>query len=820
MPKCSDRTSAGTGRRATGTSKLRPTARGKSSATTMDGPIDVRNASILVVDDIDADARLIEAMLEGAGYTAVATTCDPRQVATLHRRIRFDLIVLDLLMPGMDGFEVMEELKKVEPAGFLPVLVVTAEPEHMSRALGAGARDFISKPLRMAELLARVHNLLEVRLLLRQARGDGRKLEQLLRQSTKELRESEELFRLFATHIPEALWIRGVDDGLVRYINPAWEALTGLPLAPGDRVERALQAVHPLDRERVRELFASASAGVVDEEIRYIGPDGELRWGHLRTFPITDPQGKPAWVAGILQNITARKRLQEQTRLHAERLESEVAERRRTEVALRETEGRFRALVEQSIVGIYVVEGGRLTYANPRLCEMLGYSPEELREIENADLVIEEDRARLAENRRRRDAGDMSALVATYRLRRKDGRILHLAVDGRMLELGGRRVLFGVGQDITERVRAQEMLQEAEEKFRLLWETATDAVILMDEDMRIQYANPSVLQVFGYAPEELEGKDIAILQPERLREPHRRAMLRYLETGVKTLNWRASEIVALHRDGHEFPAEIGFSRLAIGSRSIFAGFLRDISERKGAQDALENAIKRLRFLSQRVLDIQEAERRSISRELHDDVGQSLIALRMGLHRLGRHVPGEQAQLFSECLEVIDAVQERLREMSIQLHPPQLEQLGLQDALRALATRQKGMTGLEIACAFRGIERVRFPITIEAACYRICQEALNNATQHSRAARIEITMKFDHGMLELMVRDDGVGFDEQAGRERMLVSGNMGLASMDERARLAGGRLEIATRPGAGTCIVARFAVKATVAGDRQELVTP
>ena len=944
MPSCSDRTSARKAGRVKGTSKLRTTTRGKGSAKTMDGSINVRSASILVVDDIDADARLIEAMLAGSGYTAVASTSDPRQVAELHRRNRYDLIVLDLMMPGMDGFQVLEELKKVEPTGFLPVLVVTAEPEHMARALGAGARDFISKPVRMAELLARVHNLLEVRLLLSQVRGNGRKLQQMLQQSTDELRKSEELFRLFATHIPEALWIRGVEDRLFRYINPAWEVLTGLRLVPGDRVERTLEAVHPLDRERVSALFERSSAGGVDEEIRYLGPDGELRWGHVRTFAIADPQGKPAWVAGILHNITARKRLQEQARLHGERLEAEVSERRRTEVALRETEGRFRALVEQSIVGIYVVEEGRFTYANPRLCEMLGYSQEELRGIMTIDLVVEEDRARLADNRRRRDAGDAGALVATYRLRRKDGRILHLAVDGRMLEVGGRRALFGIGQDITERVRAQELLQEAEghyralveqslvgisivmglrimyanprlcemlgytldelarldiarllaqedhrlieetvqrrragetgsiavtcrgrrkdggivhlsietkiidlggrkaaigivqdvteraraaqalreseEKFRLLWETATDAVILMDEDMRIQYANPSVLQVFGYAPEELEGKDITLLQPERLREPHRRAMKRYLATGIKTLNWRASEIAALHRDGHEFPVEIGFSRLSIGGRSIFAGFLRDISERKRAQDALEEAIKRLRFLSKRVLDIQEAERRSISRELHDDVGQSLIALRIGLHRLGQHVPGEQARLFSECLEVIGAVQERLREMSIQLHPPQLEQLGLQDALRALASRQKGMTGLEIGCAFRGIERERFPIAIEGACYRICQEALNNATQHSQAARIEITMRFEDGVLELMVRDQGVGFDEQDGRERMLVSGSMGLASMEERARLAGGRLEIVTRPGGGTCVVARFPVPAAVSGDRQELVTP
>jgi len=127
---------------------------------------DILNAGILIVDDQEADVLLLERMLRGAGYVSISSTMDPNEVCELHRKNRYGLILLDLLMPGMDGFQVMEGLKEIEPNGYLPVLVITAQPDHKLRALRAGAKDFISKPFDLAEVLARVYNLLEVRLLV------------------------------------------------------------------------------------------------------------------------------------------------------------------------------------------------------------------------------------------------------------------------------------------------------------------------------------------------------------------------------------------------------------------------------------------------------------------------------------------------------------------------------------------------------------------------------------------------------------------------------------------------------------------------------
>ncbi len=131
----------------------------------MISPSNIHDAKVLIVDDQEANVRLLERALQGAGYTSLSMTRNPREVCELHREHRFDLILLDLMMPGMDGFEVMESLKEIEDGGYLPVLVITAQPEHKLRALKVGARDFVSKPLDLAEVLMRVYNMLEVRLL-------------------------------------------------------------------------------------------------------------------------------------------------------------------------------------------------------------------------------------------------------------------------------------------------------------------------------------------------------------------------------------------------------------------------------------------------------------------------------------------------------------------------------------------------------------------------------------------------------------------------------------------------------------------------------
>jgi len=156
----------------------------------MVNPSDILNAKILVVDDQEANVLLLERMLRGAGYVSIMSTMDPNEVRELHLKNRYDLILLDLQMPGMDGFQVMEVLKDGDPRGYLPVLVITAQPGHKLRALQAGAKDFISKPFELTEVLVRVHNMLEVRLLHKELHIDNEVLEQRVRERTADLQDS------------------------------------------------------------------------------------------------------------------------------------------------------------------------------------------------------------------------------------------------------------------------------------------------------------------------------------------------------------------------------------------------------------------------------------------------------------------------------------------------------------------------------------------------------------------------------------------------------------------------------------------------------
>lgn len=166
----------------------------------------ILNASILIVDDQESNVQLLEQMLRDSGYRCISSTMDPFAVCELHRRNRYDLILLDLQMPGMDGFQVMEGLTEIEADGYVPILVITAQPGHKLRALTSGAKDFVSKPFDLVEVQTRIHNLLEVRLLYKKLESFNKVLQQTVQERTDELSESEARFRRLIELSSDAYW--------------------------------------------------------------------------------------------------------------------------------------------------------------------------------------------------------------------------------------------------------------------------------------------------------------------------------------------------------------------------------------------------------------------------------------------------------------------------------------------------------------------------------------------------------------------------------------------------------------------------------------
>jgi len=209
-------------------------------------------------------------------------------------------------MPDMYGFQVIEGLKEIEGEGELPVLVISAQPDYKMRAMQAGAKEFIAKPISSAEVLTQVRAMLHTRLSGRTNGADAQ--EHAFQERSSTLRHSEELFRQVAASLPDALWIREVNGDLIRYINPAWETITGQRLAAGDRFEKLFAAIHPEDLQRVRLETGELHSGGVDLECRIVRPEATVRRVHVRTFRIRDANEKIVQIAGIMQDITANSR--------------------------------------------------------------------------------------------------------------------------------------------------------------------------------------------------------------------------------------------------------------------------------------------------------------------------------------------------------------------------------------------------------------------------------------------------------------------------------------------------------------------------------
>lgn len=246
------------------------------------------------------------------------------------------------------------------------------------------------------------------------------------------------------------------------------------------------------------------------------------------------------------------------------------------------------------------------------------------------------------------------------------------------------------------------------------------------------------------------------------------------------------------------------NELAGGIAFALDRFAQEI-RRQRAEAEIREARQQLQALSTRLLEAQEQERRDIARELHDEIGQSLtlvkIKLQMALHR-----GGNDRALTQECVEIASQTLEQVRNMSLNLRPPALDDLGLAAALRWALDRQEGATGWEIEFAADPIDR-RLATETETACFRVAQEALTNAARHANARKITVHLRINAEQIELAVRDDGCGFDQEAVRRRPAGRSSLGLISMKERAALAGGRLEIESASGSGTRVRAVFPLR-------------
>jgi PAS domain S-box-containing protein len=283
-----------------------------------------------------------------------------------------------------------------------------------------------------------------------------------------------------------------------------------------------------------------------------------------------------------------------QSWMHIEDLKIQVAEREKAEAAVRELasglEAKIRRLVEANVVGIIMWNlEGAITGANEALLRMVQYDREDLASgrLRWTDLTPAEWRCH--------DEGALADLKATGIFQpyekeylRKDGSRVPILIGGALLERDGNEGIAFV-LDLTEQKRQESARLYSEERYRVVVETASDAVVSIDDEGSIVFANPATATIFGYDPAELAGKPLTLLMPEYMRELHQNGFKRYLASGQRHMNWQGTELTALRKNGEEFPVEVSFGEIARDGHKTFTGFLRDISKRKQAEQALRRS---------------------------------------------------------------------------------------------------------------------------------------------------------------------------------------------------------------------------------------
>jgi PAS domain S-box-containing protein len=391
---------------------------------------DILAARVLIVDDQESNILLLEQLLGDTGYACVASTMDPHEVCELHRKHHYDLILLDLQMPGMDGFQVMEGLKAIEKGSYLPVLVITAEPSHKLRALQAGAKDFISKPFDVIEVQTRIHNMLEVRLLYKKLENYNKVLEQTVLERTAELRASEARFRSLTELSSDWYWEQDESGRFTNVSGPVLEMLgLGLDSAAIKTEPASAEAWNEAERAELAENIALRRP-FLDFAYSRIKPDGSRRYLQVSGEPIFDWSGRFTGYRGIGTDVTDRMRAEEDVR-------------------------RFRLAMDTIPDAILLVArtGMRFIDFNDTACRLFGYTREELLKLGPAALGGDS-REELESGYDSLIAGDMGFGIGRFQLRRKDGSQFPAEVQRRAQPSGEGWIMVLMIRDIDQRSEA------------------------------------------------------------------------------------------------------------------------------------------------------------------------------------------------------------------------------------------------------------------------------------------------------------------------------------------------------------------------------
>lgn len=651
------------------------------------------------------------------------------------------------------------------------------------------------------------------------------------KQAEVALLESQKMLRLVLDSIPARVFWK---DNESRYLgcNRLFAMDAGL--------ESSEQIIGKLDfdlawkeqaeiyRDDDHEVIQSGQAKLNYEEPQ-TSPDGTSLWLKTSKIPLTDLSQTVIGVLGTYEDITERKKQEE---------------------ALRESEESFRMLVDQSPVGIGISTQGKIRYVNSAYLRMFGYDAEtDLAGYSLLDTIAPECREEIAERVARRFHGEaVSNRHETIGLK-LDGSKFPFEVDVHLMDLPDGQASVAFLSDLTERKQAEEALHkahdelemrvqerttelaaaneflkkeiaeheatthaliESEQKFHIIFESSNDAIMLLSENEFID-CNDATLRMFACTKQdELLGKHPAEISPPRQpdgtdsRQLADERIASALRTGRNFFEW-------MHRrvGGEDFPAEVLLTPMTLEGRPVLQATVRDITERKQAEEKTLELLQQNRGLTQRLFQIQEQERRHLARELHDEFGQWLTVIRLNAHLLDERCSDTELDIrdsINTINDISSQMHQGIRRMIHQLRPAELDQLGLKDSLKELVDQwQAHYPQTRCVLSMRGsLDDINDTVTV--TIYRIVQESLTNMAKYAKADNVSILLRRNAALkdgpdyLLLTIEDDGKGIDLNK------PTNGVGLAGMRERVLAAGGEFMLKSSPGAGVHIEAQLPV--------------
>ena len=484
----------------------------------------------------------------------------------------------------------------------------------------------------------------------------------------------------------------------------------------------------------------------------------------------------------------------------------DIRAREQAETVLRRSEDKFRALLESAADAMVIVNGdGVIEGVNTQVERLFAYKRTELVGHPVEMLLPARFRGAHVAHRQLYAAAPQPRPMGTgleLAGRRKDGSEFPVEITLSPLDTEQGQLVVSAIRDMTDRKLAVEVLRKSEEQFRALIESSPDGMVMVDTSGAIQQVNAETETLFGYRRDELIGRPLETLVPERFHQAHVFHRGKYFDAPTER-KMGIREMAGRRKDGTEFPVDISLSYITTDAGRLATARVRDISDRKRAEAELEASFELVRRagverqeLLGHLVRAEEAERLRISSDIHDDSIQAMAAAGLRLQQFRKRLTAAtEVEALDKLEEAIEGSIDRLRHLMFDLRPINLDRAGLAAALRAQLERIRSDVGLEFDVENRVTSEP--PSETRFILYRIAMEALVNVRKHARAHRVQVRLAdVDHGW-QVQIDDDGDGFEPPNGGS---IPGHLGLTAMRERAQIAGGWWKMESRPGSGTSI--------------------